>query len=45
MVPVPKNGKPRDSCLTPITIMVIDTIGLKKSRVLLKVLLDPGRFN
>ena len=42
MVPVPKNGTPKDSSLTPITIMVVDTIGLKKSRVLLKVLLDPG---
>ena len=42
MVPVPNNGKPRDSSLIPITIMVIDTIGLKKSKVLLKVLIDPG---
>ena len=46
MVPVPKNGKPRDrdSSLTPMTTMVIviDTISLKKSRVLLKVILDPG---
>ena len=25
--------------------MVVDTIGLKKSRVLLKVLLDPGSTN
>ena len=42
MVPVQNNGKPRDSSLTPITIMVVDTISFKKSRVLLKVLLDPG---
>mgnify|MGYP000853753065 FL=1 len=42
MVPVPKNGTPRDSSLTPISIMVVDTIGLKKSRSLLKVLFDPG---
>ena len=42
MVPVPKTGTPRDSSLTPITIMVVDTMGLKKSRSLLKVLFDPG---
>ena len=42
MVPVPKNGTPKDISLTPITIMVINTIGLKKSRILLEVLLDPG---
>ena len=42
MIPVPKTGKPRDLSLTPITIMVVNTIGLKKSRKLLKVLLDPG---
>ena len=41
-VPVPKNGTPRDLSLTPITISVVDTIGLVKSRKLLKVLLDPG---
>ena len=41
-VPVPKNGKPRDLSLTPITIAVMDTIGLIKSRKLLRVLLDPG---
>ena len=41
-VPVPKNGTPRDLSLTPITIAVVDTIGLVKSRKLLKVLLDPG---
>ena len=28
--------------LTPITIMVVDTIGLKKAKALVKVLLDPG---
>ena len=42
MIPMPKTGKPRDMSLTPITIMVVNTIGLKKSRKLLKVLLDPG---
>jgi len=42
MIPVPKTGTPRDSGLTPITIMVVDTMGLKKSRSLLKVLFDPG---
>ncbi len=42
MAPIPKLGTPRDSSLTPITIMVVDTIGLKKSRALLKVLFDPG---
>ena len=41
-VPVPKNGNPRDLSLTPITIAVMDTIGLIKSRKLLRVLLDPG---
>ena len=42
MVPVPKNGTPRDTSLTPISIMVVDTIGVKKSRILLKVLLYPA---
>ena len=42
MVPVPKIGTPRDTSLTHISIMVIDTMRLKKSRILLKVLLDPG---
>ena len=42
MIPLPKIGTPRDSSLTPITIMVVDTMGLKKSRSLLKVLFDPG---
>jgi len=28
MVPVPKNGTPRDSSLTPISIMVVDARGL-----------------
>ena len=35
MIPVHKTGTPRDSSLTPITIMVVDTMGLKKSRSLL----------
>ena len=39
-VPVPKNGTPRDLSLTPITIAVMDIIGLIKSRKLLRVLLD-----
>ena len=42
MIPVPKQGSPRDSSLTPITSMVVDTMGLKKSRVLIKLLFDPG---
>ena len=42
MIPVPKTETPRCSSLTPITLMVIDTMGLKKSRALLKVLFDPG---
>ena len=42
MVPVPKAGKPKDKSLTPISIMVCKTIGLKQSRQLLKVLFDPG---
>ena len=36
MIPVPKNGTPKDSSLTPISIMVVDTIGLLPSRKLLK---------
>ena len=42
MIPVPKGGPPRDTSLTPITIMIVNSIGLKKSRAILKVLLDPG---
>ena len=42
MIPTPKSGQPRDLSLTPISIMVIDTIGTIKSRKLLKVLFDPG---
>jgi len=42
MIPVPKQGTPRDISLTPITIMVADTMGLEKSRALLKVLSDRG---
>jgi len=42
MIPVPKQGTPRDNSLTPITLMVVDTMGLKKSRALLKgVLWNP----
>ena len=37
-----KNGKPRDLSLTPISIVVIETIGAAKSRKVLKVLFDPG---
>ena len=40
-VPVPKNGTSRDLNLTPISINVIDIIGLVKSRKLLKNLFDP----
>ena len=39
MIPTPKSGQPRDLSLTPISIMVIDTIGMIKPRKLLKVLL------
>ena len=35
----------RRRILTPITIMVVDTIGLKKAIALVKVLLDPGSTN
>ena len=41
-IPVPKTGNPRNNSLTPISICVIDTIGLVTSRKLLKVLFDPG---
>ena len=41
-VPVPKNKDPRLMSLTPISIAVVDTVGLVKSRKLLKVLFDPG---
>ena len=41
-VPVPKNGTPRDLSLTPISIAVLDTVGLVRSRKLLKVLFDSG---
>ena len=41
MIPVPKTETPRDSSLTPITIMVVYTMGLKKSRSLHNVLFDP----
>ena len=42
MIPVPKNGTPKDKSLPPISIIVVKTIGLKQSRSLLKVLFDPG---
>ena len=42
MIPTPKNETPRDLSLTPISIMVINTISTIKSRKLLKVLFDPG---
>ena len=42
MIPVHKNGTLNDLSLTPISIMVVDTIGLLPSRKLLKVLFDPG---
>ena len=41
-VPVPKCRDPRNMSLTPISIAVVDTIGLVQSRKLLKVLFDPG---
>ena len=41
-IPVPKTDNPRNKSLTPISIYVIDTIGLVTSRKLLKVLFDPG---
>ena len=41
-VTVPKNKNQKNKSLTPISIMVVDTIGLVKSRKLLKVLFDLG---
>ena len=41
-VPVPKSRDPKNRSLAPISIMVVDTVGLVKSRKLLKVLFDPG---
>ena len=41
-IPCPKTGNPRNKSLTPISICVIDTIGLVTPRKLLKVLFDPG---
>ena len=35
MIPVPKGGTPRDTSLTPITIMIVNSIGLKKLRAIL----------
>ena len=40
-ISVPQNGTPYDLSLTPISIMVVDTIGLLPSRKLLKVPFDP----
>jgi hypothetical protein len=37
-----KSNKNSPKQLTPVTIMVVDTISLVKSRILLKVLLDSG---
>ena len=42
MVPVPKNGTPKDASLTPIMIMIVRTIGTLDSKKLLRVLLNPG---
>ena len=42
MIPVPKLREHRDLSLMLITILNADTIGLKKSCTLLKVLLDTG---
>ena len=42
MVPVPKGGTPKELSLMPITIMMVDMIGMNKSRNILKVLSDPG---
>ena len=36
MVPTPKGGTPRNQSLTPITIVMVKSIGTLKSRVLLK---------
>jgi hypothetical protein len=38
----PKANKDTQTYLTPVTIMVVDTISSMKSRILLKVLLDSG---
>jgi hypothetical protein len=37
-----KSNKNSPKQLTPVTIMVVDTISSVKSRILLKVLLDSG---
>ena len=42
MIPMPKLKKPKDTCLAPLSVMVVDTIGTRPSKLLLKVLLDPG---
>ena len=42
MIPTPKNKQPKDRSLTPVTIAVAGTIGTIESKILLKVLLDPG---
>ena len=41
-IPTPKNGQPRNLSLTPISIIVIDTIGTIIPQKSLKVLFDPG---
>ena len=41
-IPVPKNKNPKNRSLAPMLIMVVDTIGLVRSRTFLKVLFDPG---
>jgi hypothetical protein len=37
-----KSNKNKSKQLTPVTIMVVDTISSEKSRILLKVFLDSG---
>ena len=42
MVPTPKNGKPRNRTLMPISVAIVKTIGTVKTRKIFKVLLDSG---
>ena len=42
MIPVPKKETPKGSSLTPISIMVLDTVGLLPSRKPPRVLSDHG---
>src|SRR6056300_956911 len=42
MVPVPKTGTPRDPSLTPISVMIVKTIGGVTLCQILKILFDPG---